>query len=139
MAAFPYRILVEWSDEDECFIARVPAVETLATHGDTPEEATREAMVATKLMLEALAAHGRPIPASDTAADFAGKVALRIPRSMHARVARIAGAEDVSINQLLVSLISEGLGRRHGEEHKARTVKAPRTAPARKVAQRKTP
>jgi len=61
-AMFPYRIVVEWSPVDECFIARVPSVETVAAHGDTPEVAVREAIVATELALEALAAHKRPIP-----------------------------------------------------------------------------
>lgn len=128
MEAFPCRILVEWSHDDECFIARVPAVETVAAHGDTPGEAAREAMVATELMLKSLRAHKRAIPASDAAADYAGKVALRMPRSLHARAARAAQSEEVSLNQLLVSFISEGLGR-HERPPARRSKKPTRPAP----------
>jgi predicted RNase H-like HicB family nuclease len=110
---FPYRTVVEWSQEDECFVARAPAFEALATHGDTAGAAVHELGVAGEMMIEAMRSHGKSIPGPDAdVADFAGKVALRVPRSMHARVALVAQLEAVSINQLLVSIIAEGLGRR---------------------------
>lgn len=110
---FPYRSVVEWSQQDECFIARAPAFEALAAHGETADAAVRELAVAGEAVVAVMKETGRPVPAHDAnVADFAGKVALRMPRTVHARVARLASAEDVSVNQLLVSLISEGLGRR---------------------------
>jgi len=111
MAAFPYRILVEWSGDDEAFVARVPAV-GVASHGESPEAATHEAMNATGLMLESLRAHKRPIPESDVSADYAGRIALRLSPSLHARVARAAAVDEQSLNTYLVGLIAEGLGRR---------------------------
>lgn len=110
---FPYRAVVEWSQEDECFVARAPAFEALATHGDTPEEALHELGIAGLAVVEVMKAHGRTVPAPDgNLADFAGKIALRVPRSTHARLALLASTEGVSVNQVLVSMISEGLGRR---------------------------
>jgi len=119
MTAFPYRILVEWSVADERFVARVAAL-NLAAHGDSAEEATREAEVAASLALEVLRGDGKAAPEADATADYAGKVALRMSRSMHARVARLAQAEDVSINQLLVSMIAEGLARSPARSTKPR-------------------
>jgi predicted RNase H-like HicB family nuclease len=127
MTAFPYRILVEWSDADESFVARVPAL-NLATHGDSAEEATREAEVAAGLALDVLREDGTAAPEPDAAADYAGKVALRMSRSMHARVARLAQAEDVSINQLLVSIIAEGLARSSGRSPTPRKRTTSRTS-----------
>jgi plasmid maintenance system antidote protein VapI len=44
-----------------------------------------------------------------------GRVALRIPRSLHERVVHVAEEEGVSMNQLLVALIAEGVTRHeHG-------------------------
>lgn len=40
-----------------------------------------------------------------------GRVALRIPKSLHGRVVDVAAAEGVSMNQLLVALITEGVVR----------------------------
>jgi predicted RNase H-like HicB family nuclease len=45
---FNYRVVVEWSAEDDAFIARVPALHGGAAHGRTPESATREAVVAAR-------------------------------------------------------------------------------------------
>jgi predicted RNase H-like HicB family nuclease len=54
LAPLPHRIIVEWSEEDEAYVARVPALNA-AAHGDTPEEATREAVVAAQGILESVA------------------------------------------------------------------------------------
>jgi antitoxin HicB len=110
---FLYRTVVEWSAADECFVARAPAFEALAAHGATQEEAVRELGIAGEAMVAAMKEMGRPVPVPDAdVADYAGKIALRIPRSLHARVGRLASHEGVSVNQLLVSLISEGIGRK---------------------------
>ena len=113
MAQFPYRVLVEYSVEDEAYIARVPAFEGLAAHGDSPEDAAHEARVAAEGMIASLRAHKRSVPEPDSAADYSGQLRLRLPRGLHARLSKLAAAEDVSLNNLLLSLISEGLGRRH--------------------------
>jgi predicted RNase H-like HicB family nuclease len=57
-APFNYRVVVEWSEEDEAFVARVPALPGCAAHGRTPESATREAVVAARGILESMRAHG---------------------------------------------------------------------------------
>ena len=43
MKRFRYRIVVEWSDEDEAFVGRVPALPACAAHGRSPEEAAQPA------------------------------------------------------------------------------------------------
>ena len=40
-----------------------------------------------------------------------GRIALRIPKSLHGRVAQLAKQEGVSMNQLLVALLAEGVTR----------------------------
>ena len=112
MAPFPYRVLVEFSAEDAAYVARVPAFEGLAAHGETPEGATHEARVAADGMISSLRDHGRPVPEPDSAADFSGQLRLRLPRTVHARLSKLAAAEDVSLNNLLLAIISEGLGKR---------------------------
>ncbi len=59
---FGYRVVVEWSDEDRTFVARVPALPGCAAHGRTPEQATREAVVAARGILAAMRAHRDPMP-----------------------------------------------------------------------------
>jgi len=40
---FRYRIVVEWSEEDQAFVARGPVLPGCAAHGATAEKATHEA------------------------------------------------------------------------------------------------
>jgi antitoxin HicB len=110
--ALRYRIVVEWSDEDQVFIARVPVLPGLMAHGATAEKATQEAERAAELMLDVLREDGKAAPPPDAVADYSGQLRLRLPRSLHEQVSRLATAEGVSINTLLLSLIAEGFGRR---------------------------
>ena len=113
--AFRYRIVVEWSDEDEAFIARVPVLPGCLAHGGTAEKAAHEAERAAELMLDVLREDGKSLPPEDAVADYSGQLRLRLPRSLHERVSRLATAEGVSLNALLLSLISEGCGRRSAQ------------------------
>jgi predicted RNase H-like HicB family nuclease len=39
-----YEIVIQWSDEDQVFIASVPELPGARTHGDTPAEAAEKAV-----------------------------------------------------------------------------------------------
>ena len=82
-----YRIVVEWSDDDQAFVARVPALPGCAAHGATAEKATREAERAAARMLDVLREDGRPLPPEDSSADYSGQLRLRLPKSLHEGVA----------------------------------------------------
>ena len=57
-----YHINVFWSDEDDCYVADVPDLETCSAFGDTPEEALAEVQIAKRAWLEVAREHGKPIP-----------------------------------------------------------------------------
>ena len=55
-----YHINVFYSEEDKCYIADIPDLKYCSAHGETPEEAVREVLVAQEAWLEsARAAHKR--------------------------------------------------------------------------------
>jgi antitoxin HicB len=116
---FRYRILVEWSEEDQAFIARVPALPGCLAHAGTAEKAAHEAEVAAGLILDVMKEDGRTPPPIDAVADYSGQLRLRLPKSLHEAVSQLATAEGVSINTFMLSLIAEGCGRR--EAHFADT------------------
>ena len=61
-AARPYAIVVEWSAEDQVYIATAPDIRGCRTHGSTREEAARMGEEAVALALASHARHGLPMP-----------------------------------------------------------------------------
>ena len=120
---FGYRVVVEWSDEDRAFVARVPALPGCAAHGRTPEQATREAVVAARGIVDVMRAHRDPIPPADAISGHSGQLRLRLPRSLHQRLAHLAALDGVSLNQEMVALLAAGAG-----EKSARLNARPRIA-----------
>jgi predicted RNase H-like HicB family nuclease len=75
--AFRYRIVTEWSDEGQAFLARVPAFPGCIAHGETAEKATHEAERAAELMLDVLREDRKPPPPEDAIADLSGRSTRR--------------------------------------------------------------
>lgn len=95
-----YQIVVRWSEEDGCYLAYAPALSGCMTHGDTPEEAISKGEEAVVLWLEEAIARGDKIP--KPIHGYSGKMTLRMPSSLHQKIAEKAEREGVSINQWVV-------------------------------------
>jgi predicted RNase H-like HicB family nuclease len=103
-----YPAEVFWSDEDEAFIAVAPDLPGCSAVGDTQQEALTQLHDAISAWIEAARTAGNPIPgpsrpASDEA--YSGKLLVRMPRTLHGRLARQAKSENVSLNQYIVYLL----------------------------------
>ncbi len=57
-----YHINIFYSDEDECYIADIPDLKYCSAHGETPEDALREVLIAKEAWLEVARQEKRPIP-----------------------------------------------------------------------------
>lgn len=58
-----YHINIFYSDEDECYIADIPDLKYYSAHGDTPEGALKEVLIAKEAWLAVAREEGMPIPA----------------------------------------------------------------------------
>ena len=98
--------------------------------GATPEEAIENGRDALASWLEVAREFGDQIPKPFTA--VSGRFVQRVPRSLHAQLIAQAEAEGVSLNTLVVSLVSQALGRRQASDRRlsARSTR-PRTRAAR--------
>jgi antitoxin HicB len=99
-----YQLVLQWSAEDQCYIVTLPAWRNARTHGATPEEAVRNAREVLTLLIESALRHGEPIPAPERR--HSGNLRLRLPTSLHGRLAREAEREGVSLNQWIVSKLA---------------------------------
>jgi predicted RNase H-like HicB family nuclease len=81
--------------------------------GDTAEEALTNLDKAASSWLEVSIANGREIRDPIDFEGCSGKIALRIPRSLHQQVAELAELEGCSINQVLNVAISSYVSKKH--------------------------
>ena len=57
-----YHINIFYSEEDEAYIADIPDLKYCSAHGDTPEEALAEVLIAKEGWLKTAQEEGLPIP-----------------------------------------------------------------------------
>lgn len=57
-----YHINIFYSSDDEAYIADIPDLKYCSAHGDTPEDALHEVLIAKDLWLEVAKEEGLPIP-----------------------------------------------------------------------------
>jgi predicted HicB family RNase H-like nuclease len=110
-----YRQVVFWSDEDGEYVATCPAfgpgVSALAP---TAEEALRELHTVLGMVLESYHEQGDSLPPPDAVpATYSGKFVVRVPKTLHQKLAEQADAEGVSLNALVTSALAEAVGQRH--------------------------
>jgi antitoxin HicB len=107
---FQYSMQLFWSEEDAGYIALIPEIPYLSAFGDDVEEAVREAQVAASLAVEVMTERGESPPEPQILSSFSGQIRVRMPRTLHQKLAGRARMEHVSLNTLIVSLLAEGIG-----------------------------
>jgi antitoxin HicB len=80
--------------------------------GETPEQALAHGRDALEAVISVYQADGRPLPEPGSGGTASGRFIVRTPKSLHAKLARQAEAEGVSMNTLAVALLAEGMGKR---------------------------
>jgi predicted RNase H-like HicB family nuclease len=64
---FHYSIIIQWSEEDKCFVVSFPEWgEFCHTHGETYEEAFKNAQEVLEMLIESCLADGEPLPEPQT-------------------------------------------------------------------------
>jgi antitoxin HicB len=104
--------VILYPDSDGGYVGEVKDLPGCLTQGDDAAEALEMIEDARKLWLETAYKHGDTIPLPSTDTRYSGKTMLRMPRSLHQALAEAVEREAVSLNQLLVSLLSQSLARK---------------------------
>lgn len=105
----PYaRILIP--DENGGFYAEILEFPGCFAEGATPDETFANLEDAAESWIQACINHGQEIPGASSKIGFSGKIALRLPKSIHRQAVRIAERDGTSLNQFLLSAISARVG-----------------------------
>ena len=96
-----------YPEEEGGYTVEVKDLPGCVGQGETLAEAMEMIEEARQLWLEVAYEHGDEIPLPSTDEAYSGRVLLRMPKSLHRRLAEGAEREGVSLNQHLVALLSE--------------------------------
>ena len=105
-----YSLRVAWSPEDSAFVAECPEFEGISALGSSYGEAISELEAALGLAVEASKEEGWAIPKPQMMPRYSGQFRLRVPRSLHGWLVDRAHREGISLNTLVVELLSEARG-----------------------------
>lgn len=94
-------------EEDGGYTAEIKELPGCITQGETLEETANNIQDARKLWIETAYDFQDKIPLPVTDNSYSGKTLLRMPRSLHQKLAENAEIEGISLNQYLIHLLSE--------------------------------
>ena len=111
LTQYPFEVRPLSEEEGGGFLISFPDFSECISDGETIEEAIANGFDALAETIAALEDLGLPVPAPG-GGGYSGKFVQRVPKSLHARLALRAKREGVSMNTLVISLLSEALARR---------------------------
>jgi len=106
---YPIKLKQLSEEEGGGWFAEIPLLPGCMSDGETVEEAISNLNNAKKGWIETSLSLGRSIsePLSD---DFSGQLRVRMPKSLHRALSEKAKEENVSLNQLIIYHLSNGIG-----------------------------
>jgi antitoxin HicB len=114
---YPFQVRPLTEEEGGGYLIEFLDLPGCMSDGATIEAAIASGADALRSWIETSREFGDAVPPPSRPADdaYSGRWNMRVPRSLHRRLAERAKAEGVSLNTLAVTLLAEGLGRRARE------------------------
>jgi len=106
-AARRYLSVVEWSDEDGCYVGSARPLVGQCCHGKTPAAVLSQLETIVEEWVTLLLSEGKPLPASLGEKEFSGKFVVRVPKDVHRKAALKAMARGESLNQYVSELLAK--------------------------------
>ncbi len=104
-----YTVRVEWSDEDDAFLAKCIEFPSIITHGNSRYNAIEELESAISETIKWMEEDGEKFPEPLSSKSYKGNISLRIPSDTHKELAIMAADKELSINQFITTLIEKNL------------------------------
>ena len=100
-----YMKIVEWSDQDGCFVGSAPPLIGSCCHGPAEARVYAHLCRIVEEWVENLETDGHELPAPLAAKKFSGKFDLRVEPALHRRLAAKALAAGESLNSFCVKTL----------------------------------
>ncbi|MBN1223007.1 MAG: toxin-antitoxin system HicB family antitoxin [Candidatus Aminicenantes bacterium] len=103
-----YVKIVEWSDDDRCYVGSVPCWIGKCCHGDDELKVYRELCEILEEWIEIYKKEGRPLP-PPTNKNYSGKFVLRAGSELHQVLALKALNEGESLNSFVIKKLKQSV------------------------------
>lgn len=107
-----YIKVVEWSEEDQCFIGSAPPLIGPCCHGKKEEEVYRQLCEIVQDWVDLYNNEGKSLPQPYNPKNYSGKFVLRIGSELHQLLAIRAMQEGDSLNNYCAKLLKSSATRR---------------------------
>lgn len=107
-----YLKIVEWSDEDQAYVGRVPGLAFGGVHGPDEAKVYQELCQLVEEWVEILEKEGAPLPPATAGRSYSGKFNLRVSPELHERLSIESNKIGESLNQYCVRALQETAGRK---------------------------
>ena len=102
-----YRLEIVEDEAEGGFVVSYPDLAGCLSCGETMQEALDNAEDAKREWIYAALENGTEIPEPFNADDYSGQFRLRVPKSLHKRLAERSRLEGISMNQYCIYLLSQ--------------------------------
>jgi len=102
-----YLKIVEWSDEDQCYVGSIPGWIGKCCHGDNEVEVYHQLGQILEEWIEIYEEDKIPLPPSIVAKKYSGKFQLRIDSDLHKALAIKAMQADQSLNNFCGKILKK--------------------------------
>ena len=102
-----YLKIVEWSDEDGCYVGRCPGLMLGGVHGRNEAKVYEELCQVVDEWIRIQKKDGDPLPEATAGKEYSGKFNLRVGKDLHEQLAIAALKEGESLNSFVTRKLKE--------------------------------
>lgn len=103
-----YLKIVEWSEEDRCYVGICPGLMLGGIHGDDEAKVYAELCQAAEEWIAIHETDGTPLPEPTACKDYSGKFVVRVGKDLHRELVVNALRYGVSLNSYCAKVLREG-------------------------------
>ena len=107
-----YLKIVEWSEEDGCYVGRCPGLMLGGVHGSDEIAVYRELREIVEEWIQIHQAEGTPLPPFTAHKEYSGKFMLRVPPELHEGLTVRALIDGDSLNNYCKKILEKAVARR---------------------------
>ncbi len=104
-----YLKIVEWSEEDQCYVGSVPGWLGKCCHGDNEEKVYHELCQIVDEWIKVYNKEGKPLPVATIGKKYSGKFQLRAGSELHQALAIKALQTGESLNNFCIKVLHQSV------------------------------